>query len=309
LPEDFGGYTTADESPAFGDQELLSAYQDEEPYDDEMNYHPDVQDADNRNGAKHYALRVIWGNLDHPDTTIDPGVDCPITDWSGSAEVEGGVLIVTRLIRFDRGDYIVRPRRGPRKVEWISHTLNHVDGILLKIIDTPDPRPDSVSNTITISTPFYTGEIPLDDLQDYRDLIVVDECNKISIVATEIDPHACPRGFLEGAWTAETDTSGDFRGIWVGGAGEIAGYLRGRYGIRDGRRVIFGKWITRSGDFGGLLRGTWMPLHLADGPDGYFEGRWVDDTFTVRGYFRGHYCIRQDTETGFFHGRWLSLCR
>lgn len=309
LPEDFGGYTATDESPGFGDEELLSAYRDEEPYNDEMTYHPDVQDANGRRGARHYALRMVWGNLDHPDTTIYPGEDCPITDWSGSVEIDGGVLIIERLIRFDPHDYIVRPRGGPRVVEWISHTMNHVDGIVFRIVDTPDSRPDSASNTIKISTPFYSSEISLDDLQDYRELIIFDACNKISLMATEIDPHACPSGFLEGIWAAETDTSGGFRGIWIGSAGEIAGYLRGRYEVRDGERVILGKWITGSGDFGGLLRGSWTPLDPADGPDGYFEGRWVDDTFTVRGFFKGHYCIREDTGTGFFHGRWINRCR
>lgn len=306
--DDFGGFTTGDEPPGFGDAQLLSTYQDEEPFDDAMADHPDVRDANGHAGAKHYALRIVWGNLDHPDTAISPGEDCPITDWSGSVEVDGGVIVVKRLIRFDRGDYVVRPRKGPSKVEWVSHTMDHIDGMVFKIIDTPGPRPDSATNTVRISTPFYAGDISLDDLRDYRELVTYDECNKISIVATEIDPHACPRGFLEGIWVAETDTSGYFGGIWIGNDGEMVGHVRGRYGIRGGERVLFGKWITRSGDFGGLLRGVWMPLEREGGPDGYFEGRWVDETFTVRGFFKGHYCIREQVGDGFFHGRWVKEC-
>ena len=309
IPQDFGGFTTADESPAFGDEDLLTTYQDEEPFDDEMAHHPDVEDANGNRGARHYALRLVWGNLDHPDTTVNPGEDCAITEWSGYVEVDGGVVIVERLIRFDRGDYIVRPRKGPSRFEWVSYTLDHVDGVVFKIVDTPNRQSDSVSNVVTISTPFYNGDILLEDLGDYREFVVYDDCNKISIVATEIDPRACPGGFLEGMWTAETDTSGHFQGIWIGRHGEIAGYLRGRYGLRDAERVLVGKWINRSGEFGGLLRGTWLPLDLEGGPDGQFEGRWVDETFTVRGFFRGHYCTRVETGEGFFHGRWIQQCR
>jgi hypothetical protein len=151
--------------------------------------------------------------------------------------------------------------------------------------------------------------IPLDALADYREFVTYDECNKISIVATEIEPVGCPRGFMEGRWTAETDTSGFFKGIWVGHEGEIAGHLRGKYAIRGDERILFGKWITRSGSFGGLMRGRWVPLDQESGPDGYFEGRWVDEAYTVRGYFRGHYFHGAEDGRGFFHGRWIKDCR
>ena len=309
IPADFGSFTTTDEAPGFGDEDLLATYQDEEPFDDEMADHRDVRDANGSNGARHYALRLVWGNLDRPDTTASPGEACPITEWSGYVEVDGGVVIIERLIRFDPGDYIVRPRKGPRKFAWVSYTGDHVDGVVFKIVDTPDRASDSAANVVKISTPFYVGDIALDDLRDYREFVAYDECNKISIIATEIEPHACPRGFLEGMWTAETDTSGHFQGGWIGKHGEIAGYLRGRYRLRDAQKVLVGKWITRSGEFGGLLKGTWTPLDLETGPDGQFEGRWVDETFTVRGFFRGHYRIRAEAGEGFFHGRWIRRCR
>ncbi len=307
--EDYGGFTTGDEEPGFGDAGLLSSYTDEEPFDDEMERHPEVSDANRNGGARHYMLRIAWGNLDHPDTLVNPGEDCPVTDWSGLAVVDGGVLIVKRLIRFELRDEIIRPRKGPRAVAWTSHTMNGLDGIVFKIVDVPDPGPHEAENTVTLTTPFYSAVIPLEDLEDYQEFVTYDDCNKLSVVATEINPQDCPRGFLRGRWVVETDTSGHFVGGWIASEGDLAGYLRGRYAVREDKRVLYGKWITSSGEFGGLFRGTWLPLDLEEGPDGYFQARWVDHTFTITGAFKGHYCISEDDTSGFFHGRWKKHCR
>jgi hypothetical protein len=306
--EEYGGYTLADEAPNFGDADLVSSYPDEEPYDDEVANDPRVQNAITRNGAKHYTLRMIWGNLGRRDSTLGVGEECPVTDWSGSLTVNGGVVIVKRLVRFDRGDYIVRPRPGPSEVEWVSHTQPHLDGIVFHIVELPRPSATDTETAVTITTPLYSATIPIEELDDYREFVVYDDCNKISVVATETAPAGCPRGFLEGAWTAETDSSGRFKGIWIGDGGRIIGHLRGEYRVRDGRRVLFGKWVNRSGNFKGLLKGTWSPLGGETGPDGYFEGRWVDRDLVVKGVFKGHYCLCGDGQ-GFFHGRWIEACR
>ncbi len=309
LLADYGGFDTTGEVEAFGDPALAAAYAEEPEYDDEMENHPDVRGA-HGNGARQYMLRIVWGNIQRPDTAETGEPDCPVTDWSGSLEVAGGVVTVKRLIRFEwPRDHIVRPRWGPRRVAWVSHTAGHVDGILFKVIDVPDPHPTEIGNTVTITTPFHVVEIPLADLADYRDFIEIDECNRLSIVATEAENMGCPTGFLDGGWIAETDTSGYFRGGWISSSGGRAGYVRGRYEMRDGRRVLYGKWITASGAFGGLIRGTWTPAGGGDGPDGFFEGRWVDGLFIERGVLKGHYHVCGDSGAGFFHGRWKMLCR
>jgi len=312
LPEeisDYAGFTTTDEAPGFGDTSLIADYPEDRPHADDMENHPDVKNGRNDRNAKQYALRITWGNVERRDSTPTDTESCPISDWSGTLEVDGGVAIVKRLILFDRGDSLVRPRRGPRNVRWVSYTKNHVDGLLFKIFDLPDPPRQEFTNTLTITTPFYSGEIPLADLEDYRELVVYDECNAISIVATRIQPLGCPRGFLEGRWVTATDTSGYFKGAWIGQYGTLMGHLRGVYEIRDGQHVLFGKWINDSGEFGGLLRGTWTPLQNDDGPDGTFEGGWVDQAYEVNGFFRGHYCICEDDTAGTFHGRWKKQCR
>jgi hypothetical protein len=306
---EYGGFDTADEAPGFGDADLLADYAGDKEFEDDMEDDPRVRSALNKPGARHYALRVVWGNLRTRDSSVAAGSDCPVTDWSGAIEVENGVLIVKKLLRFEPGDYIVRPRSGPRGVAWVSYTRDHVDGIQFKIIVPPHGTSDTVEGFVKISTPFYRGRIPFASLEDHREFVIHDECNKISIVATETRPSDCPRGFLEGEWIADSDTSGHFRGAWIGGEGGLMGFLRGKYEIRDGHRVLYGKWISESGEFRGLLRGFWRQLQEEDGPDGVFEGHWVNQALTVKGVFAGHYSNSTDDTPGFFHGRWKRDCR
>jgi hypothetical protein len=307
--EEYGGYTLEDEAPAFGDAEILSRYPDDEPYDDGMADHPDVTRAQNREGAKHYALRIVWGNLEPPDSTTVAGEGCPVSDWSGSVSIDGGVVIVRRVVRFDREDSITRPRSNAHQVQWVSYTKDHLDGIVLHVIDVPGRGASDSTNSITITTPYYSAEILLESLSDYHELVTYDDCNKISVVAVEFNPR-CPRGFMEGGWVVETDTSGYFMGVWIGDFGGIAGHLRGNWiHLSDGTRQLYGKWIDTAGSFEGLLRGTWSPLEAARGPDGSFHGAWVDEDLVVRGFFRGHYCMSLDGGDGFFHGRWTKDCR
>ena len=108
-----------------------------------------------RPGARQYALRMMWGNLETRDSNLTAASGCPVTDWSGSVETEDGMLIVRRLLRFEPGDSIVRPRKGPHRVEWISHTRDHVDGIQLKIVVPPHGSAEAADGFLTISTPFY----------------------------------------------------------------------------------------------------------------------------------------------------------
>ena len=307
---EYGGFDTGDELPAFGDLDLASSFSDEIEFEDEVEDSGAVRNA-HRNGARQYMLRVIWGNIERPDTaggTEDP--DCPITDWSGSLTVSGGVATVKRLIAFEAPvDHIVRPRPNPREISWVSFTSMHLDGILFKVLDTHDPKGKEVTNSLTLTTPHYTVEIPLADLADFQEVVEIDGCNTISIVATEPVHMGCPTGFISGDWVTETDSSGYFRGGWISNRGDLSGYLRGIYEVADGERVLYGKWITESGEFGGLIRGTWWPAVSDSCPDGFFEARWVDDYFTMSGVLKGHYFTAPEDSAGFFQGRWRELCR
>ncbi|HVP56921.1 MAG TPA: hypothetical protein VMU02_02395 [bacterium] len=310
---DYGGYTTSNEDVGFGDPGLIARCPEDTPFDDEMANSPEVAAAARNGGAKFYMLRMVWGNIDSPDTTEESG-PCGVTDWSGGVQADGGVVIVSRLIRFEHDDHIVRPRRGATGVQWVSHTRNNFDGVLLEVIDVPGRMGHDDKNTLTITTPFYTAEIPFDSLATFDVVNTYDDCNRLALVGQQLPLVRCPRGFLEGSWLSESDTSGSFAGAWIGEGGKLVGYVHGRYGFRDAERVLFGKWINASGDFGGLLKGTWGTLpemghHDGRRPDGYFEGTWVDDALTVQGDFRGHYSLPAASDSGSFHGMWIKDCK
>lgn len=306
--QDYGGYTTTDEDPAFGDLELLTLFQEDPQYQDPLANDTTIRNAERNRFARHYLVRILWGNLDTPTAASDTTGDCPITDWSGSITVNGGVISILRLLRFEIDDAVV-PRRSAREFSWISYTSNGVDGILFKVIDIPNPVAETL-DILEFKSKQYEIRIPFSDLANYSNFVFIDECNKISIVATEIYPSRCPGGFLEGLWIAETDSSGYFKGAWFADDGSISGYLRGEYNTIDGNRVLFGKWIDSSGTFGGLLKGTWSALPTdRRGPDGSFEGFWVDDNGTRAGRFKGHYCFCRESDQGWFHGKWRLDCR
>lgn len=313
----FGGFTPVDEAPGFGDPGLVASHPEDTPYQDAIENSYDVKQGKGDRRSKFYMLRLVWGNLSGPDTVTT----CPETDWSGSLTADGGVIIIRRLIRFEPTDSIVRPRHGSKEVDWISTTSGDIDGILFEIIDVPDARSKTFTNSVTITTPLFSGEIPFADLADYDSTVTIDACNGISIVATQFkQPGACPRGFLEGAWVAESDTSGTFEGAWIRDDGSLDGFLHGRYGVQDNVRVLFGKWITTDGTFGGLMKGVWGPgadddsddadLDENPEPDGEFHGHWVDDAFMVVGTFRGVYSLPVAGDSlGSFHGSWRRDCK
>ncbi len=306
--KEYGGFTPTDENPAFGDQELSTLFQEEPQYEDPLANDSEIRNAERNRYARHYLVRILWGNLDVPSVTSDTTGGCPETDWSGSIKVDGGVISVIRLLRFERND-LVQARRKAHEFSWISYTSDGVDGILFRVIDTPDPNAQS-TNTLRFETNPYETEIPFSQLANYSDFVFIDECNKISIVATEITPSRCSGGFLEGLWMAETDSSGYFKGVWLAHDGSISGHVRGEYKTIDGNRVLYGKWIDNSGRFGGLLKGTWTPLPVDQpGPDGVFEGVWADANYRIAGTFKGHYCFCREPDGGWFHGRWHPNCK
>jgi len=323
LDAEYGGLTATDEAAAFGDAALEQAVlaEADEAADDPLAADPQVAELEALAVAPADSvppprprvtfLRIVWGVLDAlPDTlaTSDEGLDR--VDWSGRIQVDRGLVIVRRVISFERPRDFLLPRVDRRAVDWVSHTGPGSDGLLIEILE-PPVAPDSTGalpppNRLRFRTAPYGAEFLVDELVGLDATYpVLPEGNAIHF--TGFRPDLCPRGFLAGFWRAAGDSAGAFRGRWLGLRGVSDGFLRGGYGYDgEGRRVMVGKWISATGQFRGLLRGTWEPL-----PEpglGRFSGHWVNAAGTVEGEFGGQFLAPPERPGGFFAGRWAMLC-
>ena len=261
LDQAYGGLTMTDEQPAFDDPYLIA--DDGEAADDPLADDPAIHEMERRGQGNRFTfVRLVWGEL---DAAID-GPDGDRVDWTGSLHVDRGVLIVRRVIRFERpGDSLVRPRPDRQTVGWNSHTGGHFDGLLIQVIERPQDVEGQEPNLLHFATGPLTTSFPVADLAGLDQVIPVEPAgNAVHVVGFNLaDPDSCPKGFVGGIWHANPDSLGEggrFRGHWVGLHGLTEGYLRGRYGVNDaGERVFFGKYIGRRGQFRGLLTGTWQP--------------------------------------------------
>jgi len=314
LDDPYGGFNTADEAPAFGDEFLAANFG---PGGDlEVNDRVDTTLTDPR--RPHRYLLITWGNL-----RADSLIDFP-TDWSGGLCVENAVVVVKRLIRFEPGDQLL-PRASRECVEWVSHTGPHFDGILVELLPvrcdsmmTPpgDNRLCAQPVTVTFQTTPLTITFNQDELDNLHRVVTVDDAgNAVAFNSFVRLPGDCADGFLAGEWKPVTDDDridGRFRGKWISESGLHMGYLRGIYGVNArGEQVFFGKWVTESGRFEGLLKGRYgvAPPNTNSQADGWFEGMWYSRELTVGGGLGGGWRTGDDAEGGFFRGRWHVRCR
>ncbi|HOX25731.1 MAG TPA: hypothetical protein PLL30_10820 [Candidatus Krumholzibacteria bacterium] len=323
----FGGLTITDEAPAFGDDYLiqLDAQADLERYTDELADDPEVREMHRRGEAagdpddptrpRFTFLRVVWGALDGAIDEIDGRPeDGDLVDWSGRLSVDRGIVLVRRVILFERPlDAIVGPRVDRQSIAWRSHTGRHYDGLVIEIIEPPHvgddpPRP----NVLHFETGPFTRDIAIDELSGLDEVFAVEPAgNAIHFAGFTLgDIGYCPKGFLAGHWRDAPDgdrTSGQFRGRWVDLYGLVRGYLLGAYGLNDdGERVLFGKFVGRDGRFEGIIAGTWSPDEREG--HGTFEAQWTGESGQVEGVLGGRYVNEPDRPDGFFHGRWSALC-
>ncbi|MBN1349949.1 hypothetical protein JXJ21_11110 [candidate division KSB1 bacterium] len=298
LDLEFGGYNTADEAAAFGDESLATEFGEDEAVSDLIESDPAVEADLNADSIDVYFLRIKWGRLQWDSTASSP------TDWSGSAVVNKGTLVILRKIRFEGADKLL-PRPDRKTVEWESVTQPHFDGLALAIInnDTTD-----IAGEFTLTAGAYSRTFTFDEL-DSLDLLepVGNEGDEISIQSRKKSLIPFAGGFLEGRWIRTDSTGGGFKGRWINSIGTHAGYLKGIWGInKAGHKVMFGKWITLSGRFNGLLAGTWNKG--ADEHQGNFEGYWVERNLRHAGDFKGQWKTGDaGTRAGQFQGRWRKV--
>jgi len=339
LTDEFGGYSTASESPGFGDDELLDeAYASDDEYDDPMLSDSAVTVFTGDPEAGLYHLRIVWGQLRFDSTMTNP------TDWSGSLSITRGVEIIRRVINFELGqDYIV-PRTDRKLIEWVSHTTVYNDGIavdlfvpaaesvldstkvevvdsagntvIIIVVDTTWPKVEPV--TVSFSTGPYSTTFDLDELISLDTIVFLEDSKAVAFHALKLDRFPCPRGFLAGRWGFDDSSNGRFRGVWLNRAGRVVGYIKGHFGQRDNdEKVFFGKLVSREGHFQAFIRGHWafgdtsLIVASSTPTGGLFRGQIFSEDRLQIGYLAGHFIIathENGTIGGFFRGRWKIAC-
>ena len=251
LEADNGGFDDADEAV---DERL---YADIPSFDEVA----DPTELDEPAGARSLSILVMWGHLPRYDG-VDPQTS---TDWSGSVQVSGGKVRVDRTMAFDKEDQLL-PRANAQTVEFISHTLPHVDGLLLHVLqETPDATLslDTKASTVTINladiAPSLAGHEPLGDA-----------ANGVSFYAFANRP-GCADGFLFGRYRRLAAHAGRYHFRVVEDHGIEIGRLRGIYGYshRLDDQVYFGKIVGLDGVHRGRVKGQYG--------EGMFAGQWRTD--------------------------------
>lgn len=297
LELDFGGYNTADEAAAFGDQSLTTDFEEDEAVSDLLEADASVNADLESNSINTYFLRIKWGRLQWDSTATE------VTDWSGKASINKGTLVVLRKIRFEMNDKLVLPRPDRKTIEWVSQTQPHFDGIALAIIDN-DTTTDAVGE-FTLTAGSYSKTFTYAELDSMELLEAVGSAgNEISIASRGKSVVPFAGGFLEGRWMRTDSTRGIFKGRWINSMGTNAGFLKGVWGVRrSGHKVFFGKWINRNGRFQGLLAGTWE--YGDDQNQGSFDGYWVNRSLYRGGDLKGLWKTGEaGSGKGQFQGKW-----
>lgn len=333
----FGGYTTSNEAPGFGDPTLTAAAQGEQPIDDTCSGLPLIDSILSDPNAGVYHLRVVWGHLPADTSETD------WTVWDGSLALSHGAEVVRRVIRFEDGDSLL-PRTDKGLIEWVSRTrggsegiavdlfvphqvptidsslIPSIDSVINVVIDTID---DTLIDTITdtlIDTTFtmtydtipatpvtlafqtgpYSRTFTLPDLVSLDTVITLGDSNAVAFAAVRLDHFPCPRGFLAGTWAFDTTGVGTFTGLWFAKSGLIDGSYQGTLGYNDsGKQVFYGKWIDTQGKFEGLMRGYWGLWGRGDNTP--HARRWVG------GWFLGGVFDGEANQIGVMAGRIKSL--
>jgi hypothetical protein len=319
-----GGLTMSDENSEFGDVYFRTVeFEDDggdtgDPLQEDLEvlgYESEAQEnpgsPDDPTKPKFTFLKVTFGQLDGlPEDVIE---DYDLLDWSGMLSVDRGIVVVRRLIRFERPyDHLIIPRPNRQTVGWIAHTGPHFDGLLVEIIEPPvDPDLDPLEpNMLHFESMSFSTDFNLEDVAGMDELYTLDTTpGQIRFEGFRLgDLETCPKGFLSGLWRSDDSSDGGvFKGHWVGLFGRLKGLVKGRYGINDeGENVFFGKYISRSGEFRGLVRGHWQPTEQEG--HGRFLGHWIGSGGSEEGVLGGRYLNIPDRPNGFFSGRWATFC-
>lgn len=296
LELDNGGMDTGDEAPAFGDDHVAATPELVATFADAT----DVTSATMlASGAAKFHVVLTWGHLPKAHDQSDSDVDPQPVDWTGDVRVDAGAIGLLRTLKFDAHDGVL-PRQNAQQVDFVSHTLPAVDGLLLQVAIPPNG-----ARVLHVETAALTTDIDLDQLaHDGGALVPLGDGRNGLAAMGYADVPGCARGFLFGRWVKLQGGVGKLRGRVVAGNGDPLGHVKGIWGHapkKDENR-FFGKYIDQDGDFRGLFGGTYG--------GGAFHGKWgtVDpaDHGTLEGRYSDGFDI--DDGRGFYVGRWSEKC-
>jgi hypothetical protein len=294
LEKDNGGFDNADEQPAFGDPAVSEAA----PMDAPPAEISDAPDADLPT-MRSYRVALTWGHLPPANDATDVDPTPAAVDWTGGISVDAGAIGVKRVIRFDRFDRLTR-RDDKAEVNFVSHTLPHVDGLLVHVV-----VPAAGSHTLHFATDALTFDVDLDALakDGFARKNLADGRNGVAL-AGYADVKGCARGFLAGRWIKRAPALGGFRGRVADGDGELLGHVRGIWGHapKKNANLFFGKYISNDGKTRGLFGGTYG--------SGELHGLWGTVNPADVGGLQGVYSdgYEQDDGRGVWIARWSEKC-
>ncbi len=312
-----GGYTSSNEAPGFGDPSLDPSANDEKPYADPMQSSAQIDSMQTNSAVDWYHFRALWGHL-RKDTA-----ETEISDWSGSLTISRGALVVRRVIKFEDNDTIL-PRTDRRKVEWISHTRPHHDGIAVDIF-VPRPRPiidTTGDSSLTVDTTMKIDSIPvIDTILHIDSSIVVDTLTNDTTVTVDTTftlgfhivydtTFMFDTTFAGGGTVIDTiyppnDASLTFTTPKYSRVFSLADLLKldTIVTLPDTNEVAFSALrIYRNLCPRGFVGGQWSAIDSTG--LGYFKGRWISKFGFADGYVEGHYGYNEDSVQVFF-GKWI----
>jgi hypothetical protein len=298
-----GGMTTVAEKPSFADPafaavpEFSAAFADL----DDPTMGSTLGGPSGAPVLHRYHVVLLWGHLPPAHDADEADVAPSPADWTGSVSVSAGAIAVKRTLMFEGKDAIA-PRTAINSVSFVSHTLPHVDGMLLSIAM---PASDS---TLHFDTASLKKDLDLSRLATEVGGVVhlADGRNGLFAIGYEDRP-GCAEGFVAGRWNKVRPALGTFHGRVFRGDGVTEGHVRGLWGHAPKRdqNVFFGKHIALDGSHRGLLGGVYG--------DGAFKGVWgvsdggaPKDAGGLQGFYSDGYVA--DDGRGVWIGRWAERC-
>ena len=305
LEAPLGGFTAADEEPAFGEPSIAEMVEAEMEFEDPIGDDPEFVTLASDPRVRSYAVSILWGRLDR-SAGDSPAEDQ--LDWSGRLRLSRGAALLERVVDFEPVDQVAEQRFNARELRWSSHEGAGHDGLRISIWN----RNTLAADSLYIETGPFAGAWAVEDLASIDFLAdIADTDQQIAIRGIPISGEL-REGFAQGYWReAHDDGPAEFAGRWMGARGEVVGFVRGIYGSTvAGERVLFGKWIDREGTFRGFLRGTWnrppdfsrlqsaefeadllAPSGSGAAPIGRVQGRWRIGSGQGEGAFEARWCL------------------